>query len=79
MHLCRDSSVIAAREQALVNEGQKVKKANKKRGRPLKNAQKTSKEPSNLEKQLNMEPDDIIKTLKQICAWTYKTNSQGNM
>ncbi len=61
IHLCRDSSIIEAREKALLNEGGKALKVVKKRGRPSKNAQKTREEPTNLEKQLSMDPKILSK------------------
>ncbi len=79
MHLCRDSSVIAAREKVVTKERTKGQKEGKKRGRPSKNVEKRKKEVSNLEKQLSMAPKDIIKTLNQTCSWTCKTNSQGKI
>jgi len=79
IHVCRDSSAIAAREKVLKKADKKSKKAVKRRGRPPKGSQKPEKEVSELRKQFGKGADTILNSLNKECSWGCKKNSDGNI
>ena len=78
-HVCRDSTMIAAREKVTPKSKKKAEKPKKKRGRPHKNAIKAPKEPTTLEKQLLEDAKVSLEKLNKNCAFGSKKNSQGNI
>jgi IS5 family transposase len=80
-HISRDSTAIAAREKP-VNKKQDVAvptEPKRKRGRPRKGESRPMKKLKRLERQLKMKPGKALKELDTECAWSCKTNSQGNV
>ena len=67
-HVCRDSTMVAAREKAVPKKDKKAGKAKRKRGNSSKNAVKTLKEPTELEKQAREDPNASLKKLNKNCA-----------
>jgi len=79
IHVCRDSSAIAAREKAVKKKDTKVKKPTKKRGRPPKGSLKPEKEPPELRKQISAKAKATLNGLNKDCSWGCKKNSEGNI
>jgi hypothetical protein len=79
LHICRDSTAIAAREKPPAKTDKKAGKTKKKRGRPPKDAVKLPKEPAVTEQQIVENPDVSIDALNKNCAWGCKKNSRGNV
>jgi len=78
-HVCRDSSMVAAREKAAPKATKKAEKSQKKRGRPPKNTVKPPIEPTELEKQVLEEAQASLEKINKNCAFGCKKNSQGNI
>jgi transposase/IS5 family transposase len=78
-HVCRDSTMIDAREKLPAKSHKKTEKPKKKRGRPPKNAIKTPKEPTELEKQLLQDAAVSLEKINKNCALGSKKNSKGNI
>jgi hypothetical protein len=79
IHVCRDSSAIAARERVPKKADEQAGKPAKRRGRPPKGSQKQEKEPPELKRQLAENANTIMNALNKDCAWGCKKNSQGNI
>jgi IS5 family transposase len=79
LHICRDSSAIAAREKAPRKTPKKAEKKVAIREKRDKNAPKPPKEPTVIEKQTAQDPHESINALNKHCAWGCKKNSQGNV
>jgi hypothetical protein len=77
-HVCRDSTMIPAREKAVKQE-KKEKKTTRKRGRPRKNVVIEPPEPTELEKQVTEEAEVSLARVNKHCAWGCKKNSQGKI
>jgi len=79
IHVCRDSSAIAAREKVFRKEEKKSEKPVKRRGRPPKGSPKPKKEVPELRKQFGKEASTILNSLNKECSWGCKKNSEGNI
>ena len=79
IHVCRDSSAIAAREKVLKKEEGKSEKPVKRRGRPPKGSPKPEKEVPELRKQFGSDAATILNSLNKECSWGCKKNSEGNI
>ena len=65
IHVCRDSSAIAAREKVNKKAAGKAEKPAKKRGRPTKGSRKPEKEPPELRKQFRGKAHTILDNLNK--------------
>jgi hypothetical protein len=79
IHVCRDSTAIAAREKAVKKDAGKGKKPAGKRGRPPKTSPKVEKEPPQLKQQISLDAHAVLNNLNKDCSFGCKKNSQGNI
>jgi hypothetical protein len=63
IHVCRDSTAIAAREKAVKKDAKKGKKPAGKRGRPPKTSPKAEKEPPQLKQQISLDAHAVLNNL----------------
>jgi hypothetical protein len=79
IHVCRDSTAIAAREKTPKKAAGKAEKPAKRRGRPPKGSEKAEKKPEALKRQISLDPKTILNGLNKECSFGCKKNSQGNI